>query len=243
MNALARALARAIPLLVDPRVIGLVLLPLVAAVALVSGLAVVFWTPLQTAFSTALANALAAVGAAWAPLTWLVAAVGGVAAFLLLLLVAGVLVLASIAVLAGPVFTRVVAAHYFPALERKRGGTLWGGAVNALGATAVWLPLWLLTLPFLLLPIVGIPLSLLLAAWLGQRLFRYDALADHASAEERVRILRGARGRLLALGLMLAPLSLLPFVNLMAPVYAGLAFTCLCLDELAALRLRAPLAD
>jgi hypothetical protein len=44
---------------------------------------------------------------------------------------------------------------------------------------------------------------------------------------------------LLLLGLLLAPLSLIPFVNLIAPIFAGIAFTYLCLSELAAYRLRA----
>jgi uncharacterized protein involved in cysteine biosynthesis len=100
----------------------------------------------------------------------------------------------------------------------------------------VWLPLWFVVLPLLLIPVIGVALGLLQNAWLNQRLFRYDALAEHASPEERIAILRAARGRLLALGLAVAPLSLVPVVNLLSPVFAGLAFTCLCLDELAALR-------
>ena len=41
---------------------------------------------------------------------------------------------------------------------------------------------------------------------------------------------------------MLSPLSLVPFVNLVAPLYAGLAFTCFCLGELDELRRRASAA-
>jgi len=44
------------------------------------------------------------------------------------------------------------------------------------------------------------------------------------------------RGRLYLLGLLLAGLYYLPFVNLVAPVVSGLAFTHFCLDELARLR-------
>ena len=79
----------------------------------------------------------------------------------------------------------------------------------------------------------------LLNAWLNQRLFRYDALALHAGRDELPAVIRGARGRLLLLGLLLAPLSLVPFVNLIAPIYAGIAFAYLCLSELAAYRARA----
>ena len=59
-----------------------------------------------------------------------------------------------------------------------------------------------------------------------------------ADRHELPAVIRGARGRLLLLGLLLAPLSLIPFVNLLAPIYAGIAFTYLCLNELAAYRSR-----
>jgi uncharacterized protein involved in cysteine biosynthesis len=107
-----------------------------------------------------------------------------------------------------------------------------------MSALAIWLLLWLVVLPLLLLPLVGVPASLAVNAWLNARLFRYDALSEHASADERAAVFRAGRGRLLALGFALAPLSFVPIVSLVAPVYAGLAFTCLCLDELAALRAR-----
>ena len=105
-------------------------------------------------------------------------------------------------------------------------------------AIALWIPMALAALPFLLFPPVGVPLSLCASAWLNQRLFRYDALVEHASSEERGILFRTASRRLFGLGLALSPLSLVPFVNLMAPLYAGLAFTCLCLDELDTLRSR-----
>jgi hypothetical protein len=45
---------------------------------------------------------------------------------------------------------------------------------------------------------------------------------------------------LLLLGLVLSPLSLVPIVNvLVLPIYAGIAFTELCLSELAHRRARA----
>jgi uncharacterized protein involved in cysteine biosynthesis len=113
-------------------------------------------------------------------------------------------------------------------------GSLWNAAI----ALAVFVPLWLLSLPFLFFPVVGIPVSLALGAWLNQRLFRYDALAEHASADELHAVVGAARRRLMGLGLVVAPLALVPVVNLVAPLYAGLAFTCLCLSELAELRAR-----
>jgi hypothetical protein len=44
----------------------------------------------------------------------------------------------------------------------------------------------------------------LLSAFLNQRLFRYDALAEHASAEEYRAVVARAKGRLFVLGLLLS---------------------------------------
>jgi hypothetical protein len=241
MNAVGRALMRAVPLMTDRRVLALVLAPLAAAMVLWLLVAFAFWAPLRDALAAVIARGITALGLMADP-GWVAAAGGSVTAFVLLTLVVGALLLAAIAVFAAPVFVRAVEARHFPLLERKHGGTVVGGVANALIAIALWLPMWLVVLPFLLVPVIGVPLSLLQSAWLNQRLFRYDALAEHASALERAAILRAARRRLLALGLAVAPLSFIPVVNLLSPLYAGLAFTCLCLDELAALRATAAAA-
>jgi CysZ protein len=231
MSAIASALARALPLLADRRVVMLLVVPVAAAVALWIALALAFWVPLR--------DSIAALLAGWglgSGYEWLATVGGGLAAFVILTAVSGLLALIAIAVFAGPVFTRAVEEHCHPALVRLAGGTLAGSLANAAIAITVFVPLWVLALPLALVPPVGIAATLLLNAWLNQRLFRYDALAEHANAAERATVIRSARWRFLGLGLALAPLSFVPLVNLVAPVYAGLAFTCLALDELAALR-------
>ncbi len=237
-----RALLRAVPLLGDGRLLALAFLPLAAAIPVWIVAAYLLWTPLSHALAAAIADSLS--GRGWiADPGWLATAGGGIATFVLLTLAVGALVLATFAILAAPVFVRAVESRHFPALERKHGGTLAGGVVNATVALAIWMLLWIVVLPLLLFPVVGVPVSLGVNAWLNARLFRYDALSEHASAAERAAIFRAARGRLLALGLVLAPLSFVPIVNLVSPLYAGLAFTCLCLDELAALRVRAAVPE
>ena len=236
MSTVVRALFRAVPLLFDGRVLMLAFLPL--------ALAFVVWLVAVYTLATPLAHALAGVFARWfgegdaaATSLW-ISGSGAVLSFVLLTLGVGAVVLAAIAVAAGPVFIAAVAARHFPALERKRGGTLAGGVANAVTAVTLWLLMWIVVLPLLLVPIVGVPASLAANAWLNQRLFRYDALAEHASAAERGAVIVAARGRLFGLGLALSPLTFVPVVNLIAPIYAGLAFTLLCLDELASLRNR-----
>jgi len=238
MSEIVRALVDAAPLVFDRRVLALVFVPFLAAMVLWLAGWLAFGGAMTDAVAALVARGLAFFGLDPRPGAFATAA-GAVIAFVLLTLVAGAFALAAIAVFAGPVFVRAVEARYFPALERKRGGTIAGSLANAAVALAVFVPLWLVTLPFLFVPVVGIPLSLALGAWLNQRLFRYDALAEHASADELRAVVGAARGRLMGLGLVVAPLALVPFVNLVAPLYAGLAFTSLCLAELAALRARA----
>jgi uncharacterized protein involved in cysteine biosynthesis len=235
VSAILDAAIRALPLLLDRRVLLLVLVPLVGAAVLWAVLLLAAWSPIQGALAALIAKWLVFTGFGYA-VDAMAAAGAGILAFAFLTLTAGALALAAIAVLAGPVFVRAVERRYFRDLERRRGGTVAGGVANALVALAIWLPLWLVALPLWLVPGVGLAFSLFASAWLNQRLFRYDALAEHASADERRAVIARARWRLFGLGLALAPLAFVPFVNLVAPIYGGLAFTVLCLAELASLR-------
>ena len=97
--------------------------------------------------------------------------------------------------------------------------------VAAGGRRALWLlpPLW----PLIPVVIMG---------WLNQRVLRYDALAEHASAEEMQQLFAARRGTLFVMGAILALLAYVPFVGFVAPVLFGLAFIHLLLGELQALR-------
>jgi uncharacterized protein involved in cysteine biosynthesis len=227
MKRVVRALARALPAMFHPRVVALVLLPLVGAALLWIVVGYFAWQPLGRWIA-------AGMGASG----WIAPAVEGAAMLIALLaLVAAALVtlLVAVAIFAMPVLVGVAASSY-PDLEKKRGGTIGGSVANALVTIGTYVPLWLASLLLLPLPPLALGAQWLLGAWLNARLFRYDALADYASADEMRALFAAARGRLLALGLVLAPLAVVPFVNLLAPLFAGLAFAHLCLDELAALR-------
>jgi len=220
-----------LPLLFTARIIALATLPLLVAVIVWIGIAVMAWNPVTEAIARFFSSA--------EPGAWQRFAADAIAALMFVAL-AVVTALTAIAVLTMPVIVKIVAARHFPALEAKRGGTLAGSIRNASVALAVFVVLWLLALPLLVLPPLYVVASLLLNAWLSQRMFRYDALAEHASEQEIASILRDNRSRLFGLGVVLSPLSLVPIVNvLVLPIYAGIAFTELCLSELARLRARA----
>jgi CysZ protein len=227
-GAVFAALVRALPAMSSARIVAVVVAPLFAAGALWAGIGWFAWKPLTHWLGATLPGGNDG---------WNLYA-GGAAAAALLMLAAVLTALVAVAVLAMPVIVATVARRDFPGLAERRGGTFAGSLVNAAVAVVVFLPLWLLALALLFLPPVYVAVSLCLNAWLNQRLFRYDALALHATGDEMREVIRGGRGRLLLLGLVLAPLSLVPVVNLLAPIYAGVAFTYLCLDELARLRAR-----
>ena len=157
---------------------------------------------------------------------------------LVLVLIPAVLATAGMlaALLVMPLIVGFVAARGYPALQRRQGGSVRGSFINTLVALAVFAALWLLTLPLWFTLVLGPPLALLLSAWLIQRLFRYDALAEHADAAEYRTLVSACRGRFFLLGVAVALLYALPVVNLLAPIAGGLMFTHYALARLAELR-------
>ena len=135
-----------------------------------------------------------------------------------------------------PTLIAQVAPQRYPNLERRRGGTLAGSIWNAVVAVVVFVIVALVTAPLWLLPQLWPVLAALLLGYLNQRLFRYDALAEHASAEELREICRRHRWPLFALGALVSLFSYLPFAGLLVPVVAGLAFIHFSLARLAELR-------
>ena len=225
-RAIRSALTRAVPIFLSGRLFAVVFMPLMAAA--IGWLFVAWW--LWDPFVGWLATTLFGWAGRFGEL------MGILVAAITLMLAAMATALVAIAILAMPVIVELVAAREFPALERRKGGTFSGSVVNALRATISFVLLWLVSLPLLVFPPAWIAASLLLNANLNRRLLPYDALSIHAERNEIDGIQRNARKRLFMLGLCIAPLSLVPVVNLLASLFAGVAFTVLCLDELAALR-------
>ena len=129
-----------------------------------------------------------------------------------------------------------VASRRFPQLARRQGGglagSLWNGLV-ALGGLAL---LGLVSIPFWLVPPLWPVIPIVIMGWVNQRVLRYDALAEHATAEEMTTIYAARRKSLYVLGAILALLAYVPLVGFVAPVLFGLAFIHLLLGELETLR-------
>jgi CysZ protein len=223
MSAILDAMARALRDLLNLRVLWVVLWPMLVAGLLWMVLAVTFWRT----FSGWIARGLDALGVqAWLsglePL-WLA---NGIQVVLHLLLYVPLVYLTALIITAlfgMPALIRVVAERDYPELERANGGSLVGSLWNAAIAMLLFIALWIVTLP--LWPFgVGVIVPFIAAAYLNQRLFRYDALAEHASADEMATLFNSEHGGWWGLGLLTGLLQFVPLLNLLGPVFAALAF-------------------
>jgi uncharacterized protein involved in cysteine biosynthesis len=136
-----------------------------------------------------------------------------------------------------PIILSDVSKHEYADLEKARGGTWFGSVAAALGATILYLLVWIVALPLLLIvPFGGWLVPLLLHGFFNAWLFRYDVLALHASAQEYRTLRQRHNGGFYRLGIVLAVLQWIPLLNLVTPSYTALAFVHFALARLRELR-------
>lgn len=230
------ALGRAAGNLFDARIIAIVFLPMLASVLLWALLAWLFWGAWTGLISGALTGTTVA---GWLQGWSAIRVIDYTAALVVLIAILPAMFVTALLIteiFAMPVIVKFVAGRYHPQLRRAGGGTLAGSIGNAAISITVFALLWIVTLPLWLTGIGAVVAPLLTSAWLNQRLFRYDALAEHASPEEFAQLVRSSRRDLFLLGALLSSLLYVPVVNLLVPVLGGLAFTQFCLARLAAAR-------
>src|SRR5712691_9210614 len=228
MNAILNALARAFVSLLHPRMLWLMVWPVIVALVLWVTLAVLYWGEA--------AQWIAAQLHQWPPYEWavsvwplkLIAAWFGWI-FLLLLFVPAVLITAVliISVVSMPAMVAHVGGRDYPGLARRKGGTFAGSLWNALAALVLFALVFAVSLPLWLVPLLWPVLPVVLFGYFNQRVFRYDALAE---------IVRRHRGGLFLLGVALALVGHVPVLGLFMPVYGGLAFIHYGLGRLGELR-------
>jgi hypothetical protein len=200
MSLLFDSFWRAVAYCVHPRVIALSFLPLILMVVLSFGLGYFFW---EGAVAS-VASWLEAFDLVQMFLGWLermgVGSLRTVFAPLLVLVMATPLIvllcLLLVAMFMTPAMVDLVGQRRFPSLERKHGGSLVVSVLWSLGST--------------LLAVVALILPPLIWGWLTYRVFAFDALATHASSEERKAILKQHRGSLLLMGVLSGYLGAAP---------------------------------
>lgn len=160
---------------------------------------------------------------------------GWVASFVLLMAFAPMVYFTTLMLLAAfalPRMMRIVADSDYADLARRGGNAFWGSIVNTLVAGVLFVAGWLLSLPLLLIPGVLLVMPAIWLAWINQRTFRFDALAEHASSAERQALVRENRAALYMAGIVSALVAHVPIVNFLAPAWTALLFVHLCLARL-----------
>jgi len=221
--------------LLRPKVLFMVLLPIVCAMVLWTLIGWHFWEPLTQWVNGLL---LSSSMGQWVG-RWSQGAVKFFSVVLTLMMLApGVLITAMVIteVFTMPGLVNFVAERYYPRLARKHGGTVAGGVLNSVIAIVAFALLWVVTLPLWFTGIGAIVVPLINSAYLNQRVFRHDALTEHADRDELRALTKSNRRKLFGLGLVVAPLLLVPVFNLLVPALSGLAFTHYQLRRLATLR-------
>jgi hypothetical protein len=205
---------RAVAYCLHPRVIGLSLLPLVFIIAIAFGLSYFFWdNAINTVFVWLESSAWMESATRWLADMGMSGLKNALAPLLVIFAITPllvVLVLFFVALLMMPAIVNLVARRRFGGLERKHGasfarGALWSFAsmLLAMIALVISIPLWLIPPLILVLP----PL---IWGWLTYRVMTFDALADHASSDERRLVFRNHRGWLLLMGVTTGYLGAAP---------------------------------
>lgn len=169
-------------------------------------------------------------------LGWLISGVAFLGAWVVLLSGAMLIAVVLSGVWALPAMAARVAASDYPDVARRGEDGLWPALRITFGALLRYLLGWTLTLPVWLVPGMAVVHSLFWLAWLNRATFAHDALAAHVAENEWPSLKRRHGSPLWMLGLIAALLAHLPFVGLLAPALASLAFTHYGLQALRDLR-------
>lgn len=229
------ALSRALRDLFQFRVLWIVIWPMLAAVLMWLVLGVAFWGTL----SGWIESGLTAIGIQeWLENLeprWVANGIQAVVHLILFMPLVFMTALVITALFAMPALIRLVAERDHPQLKRENGGSIAGNLLNAAVAIGIFIAIWVLTLPLWLIG-AGVVIPFIAAAYLNQRLFRYDALAEHASREEMLTMFTRHRSSWWGMGLLTGLVQFVPVLNLFAPVLTALAFIHFGLARLADLR-------
>jgi hypothetical protein len=266
MNLFLDSFWRAIAYCFYPRVIILSLLPLGLVIALSLGLGYFFWDAALDQVRVWI-DAFSYINMVW---QWLENMGAGQFKAVLapLLVVIGatpvivVMSMLAVALLMTPAVVNLVARNRFSALETQRGGGLAASLVWSLFSTLLAGFALLISLPLWLIPPLVLILPPLIWGWLTYRVMAFDALAQHATAEERKVLFKRYGGWLLLMGVvcgymgaspnliwamgagfapafvLLVPLAI--WIYMLVFAFASLWFSHFCLAALQALRQEVP---
>ncbi|MDN8613978.1 EI24 domain-containing protein [Variovorax ginsengisoli] len=262
MRLLLDSFWRAVAYCLHPRVIVQSLLPLGLMIALATVLGYFYWDA-AVAWTRSALDAWPLLAGFWG---WIGRFFSGdvtaaLAPLVVVFAATPLIVVVSLLIVAGimaPALTRLVAERRFASLEQKKGASFFGSMARSIGLTVLALLALVVSMPLWLIPPLVLILPPLIWGWLTYRVMSFDALAEHASPEERDTLLRTHRLPLLGIGVLcgylgaapsivwasgllfaaaffvLAPLAIWIYTLVFA--FSALWFAHYCLDALAQLR-------
>lgn len=214
MRPLIDSFWRSVAYCLHPRVIALSFLPLVLMVALSLGLGYFFWDD-AVGWVFAQLESWNLLNSFW---DWLQGmGVGNLktvlAPLIVIFAVTPLVVVVSLLLVATmmmPALVSLVAERRFAALERKKGGSLLASVLWSLASTLLAGIALVVSIPLWLVPPLILVLPPLIWGWLTYRVMAFDALAEHASKDERREIFRRHRSALLGIGVLSGYLGAAP---------------------------------
>jgi hypothetical protein len=262
MKQILDAFWRAAAYCLHPRVIALSLLPLAVMVVLALGLGYFFWEgTVGVVNSWLLSSDWLSRGIGWLEGMGFGGLKAAIAPLIVILMATPLLVIGSllfVAFLMTPAMVSLVAERRFAQLERKQGAGVFMSVMWSLGATGAAIVMLLISIPLWLVPPLILLIPPLIWGWLTYRVMAFDALADHASSDERRELMKRHRPQLLGIGvvsgflgaaptllwasgvvfLVLAPLMIAVAIWVYTLVFAfsSLWFAHYCLDALQRMR-------
>ena len=244
MPRILQALWLSILDLFHPRMLLLLLLPPVLALALWTGLGYAFWDRIMAASLFLSEKYIFSQGIPPWLIDWFSLTPASVAqafalviSFFLLIPLIFLTSLLITSIFAMPLVLRHMGKS-FPDLEKRGSSVLVASTQNLLKASVIYGGLWVASLPLWMIPGLGVALPLLLNGYLNYRLFAFDSLGDFASTRELKLLLHRKRIDFLLLGVIISALLLIPPLFFILPIYSALCFARFSLLELEALRAR-----
>jgi hypothetical protein len=232
MPEVALALRRSLASLARGRVWLYILTPAIVALIVVVALSIFLLGQLiATLLEQPPLDWVVAWGAIW--LAKLLAAIGG---WLLILSASYLVATLLTAILILPLMLNFLGTTDYADVDRRGRDSLVGSTWNSVCAALLFVVGWIVTLPLWLIPGVALVLPSLLMAWLNRKTFSYDVLAAHATQDEWRELKHRHAWPLFMLGLVMALAAHLPFVGLLAPSLAALAYVHYGLEALRRLR-------
>ena len=216
MNKLLDSFWRAALYCLHPRVIALSVLPLIIMAGISLTLGYFFWQPaLDFVRANLESYSLVSTLIGWLEglgLSGLRLVLAPVVVLFLAIPAIVITALLFVAWMMTPAMVSLVAERRFKHLERLRGGSYFASVMWSFVSTVLAIIAMLVSIPLWFIPPLILVLPPLIWGWLTYRVMSYDALIDHATADERRRVIKAHRGSLLAIGVISGYLGAAPSV-------------------------------